>query len=136
MDAPHPSTRLVLVIFAVDDAARAAAFYRAAFGWEVRVDLPVFVQLRISDELGLALYERRAFAGNTGRLPGGAVPGGTTATELYLLCDDVEAAAAALRAAGAEELSALAPRVWGDEVAYFRDLDGNVVAVARSREDD
>ncbi len=34
-------------------------------------------------------------------------------------------------AAGARELSPLAPRDWGDEAAYFADPDGNVLAVAR-----
>src|SRR5207244_3574714 len=40
-------------------------------------------------------------------------------------------ATASLVAAGARPLSPRAPRVWGDEAAYFADPDGHVVAVSR-----
>ena len=58
---------------------------------------------------------------------------GTSATaraELYLLCDDLDAAVERARSAGAELLSEAAERSWGDRVAYLRDLDGHVLALA------
>ena len=79
----------------------------------------------------LGLYAREAFARNVGEPPHGIPAGSIAATELYVYPDDLDATAARLVAAGARPLSALAPRDWGDEVAYFADLDGNVIALAR-----
>lgn len=123
--------RHVLTILAVADLPRSAAFYRAAFpSWKVQVEVPVYVEM--AHEAGgwrLGLYDREAYARNTGELP--PLPGGITATELYLYTTDVETAARRLEEAGARLLSPRADRPWGDEAAYYADPDGNVVAVAR-----
>ena len=124
------TSRLRLVILAVDDVPRAVAFYRAAFDWEVVVDLPVYVEFALTPESGVSIYERTAFARNTGLVPERCPDGAITSTELYLHVDDLDAAVERLRAAGARELSAPAPRLWGDTAAYFADPDGNVIAVA------
>ena len=55
----------------------------------------------------------------------------TVPAELYFHMADLDAAIARLKEAGARELSALSPRPWGDEAAYYADPDGNVLAVAR-----
>lgn len=110
--------------------ARAATFYDAAFGWPRRIDVPVLVEYALPDGRGLGVYQREGFAKNTGE-PAAAPPrDGTTATELYLRCDDLDAAIARVEAAGARLLSARAPRDWGDEAAYYADPDGNVLALA------
>jgi predicted enzyme related to lactoylglutathione lyase len=120
----------VLTILAVDDVARATAFYRDAFAWPQTVAVPVYAELAVPGGMRLGLYARAGFARNTGRPPGRIGPGELTATELYLHVDDLEAAIARLRAAGAVELSPRARRDWGDDAAYFADPDGNVVVVA------
>lgn len=124
-------TRHVLTILAVADVARAAAFYREAFPeWTVSVDVPVYTEWTLPGGQRLGVYQREAFARNTGVLPQ-AWTAGTTGTELYLACDDLPAVEARLRESGARLLSPLAPRPWGEEVAYYADLDGNVLALAR-----
>lgn len=123
--------RLQLVLLAVPDLPRARAFYRSAFGWPADVDQPVYVEFRLPDGMRLGLYARDAFARNVGVPPLGVPAGSIAATELYLYPDDLEATAARLVEAGARPLSALAARDWGDEVAYFADLDGTVIALAR-----
>jgi predicted enzyme related to lactoylglutathione lyase len=64
-------------------------------------------------------------------LPVAVEDGAITGAEIYLRCDDVEAAVDRLEAAGGRLLSALAPRDWGDDAAYYADPDGNVIVVAR-----
>jgi uncharacterized glyoxalase superfamily protein PhnB len=59
-------------------------------------------------------------------------PGELAPTELYFYADALEATARRLEAAGARLLSPLARRAWGDEAAYYADLDGNVLVVARA----
>ena len=45
--------------------------------------------------------------------------------------DDLKEVISRLNSAGSTELSALAPRDWGDEAAYFADPDGNVLVVSK-----
>ena len=52
------------------------------------------------------------------------------AFEICFVTDDVEAAFARAVDAGAVEASLPARKPWGQEVAYVRDLDGNLVELA------
>jgi predicted enzyme related to lactoylglutathione lyase/GNAT superfamily N-acetyltransferase len=123
--------RHALTILAVSDLERCHRFYREAFGWPVRVEVPAYVELELPDGRGLGLYRHDAFAGNTGGAPRQRAAGEITGTEIYLLCGDLDHAIARLEAAGARALSGRAPRPWGDEAAYFADPEGNVLVVAR-----
>lgn len=123
--------RHALTILAVDDVERAAAFYLQALGAERAVRVPVYHELLCQGGQRLGLYQRGGFAINTGQTPAARPEAGTTATELYFLTDDLDAAIARLVGAGATPLSPRAPRPWGDEVAYFADPERNVVAVGR-----
>lgn len=125
------SARHVLTILAVADLARSKRFYDAVFAWPRTVDVPVYAEHELPGGMRLGLYERMAFAHNTGQVPEPIPPGGLAPTELYFHAEDPEALAQKLAAAGARELSAFAPRPWGDEAAYFADPDGNVLVVAR-----
>ena len=119
-----------IVIFAVEEVARSAAFYRRVFEWSVLVTAPPYVELEISPALRLGLYERTAYAKNVGSAPPPASPGEVARAELYLSVRSLPATIAALEAAGARCLSPRQTRTWGDEAAYFADPDGNVLAVA------
>jgi len=128
------ATRHTITILAVRDLARAVTFYDAALGWPHVVDAPVYVELDAGGGSGgarVGLYERNGWGRNTGRVPTAIADGELAPTELYLRADDLDAAIARLRAAGARELSPRAARPWGEEAAYFADPDGNVVVVAR-----
>lgn len=119
------------VILAVDDVPRAVRFYRQAFAWAQEVDAPNYAEFRLPNGLHLGLYERDGFALNVNEPPF-PIPAGTLCpTELYVDVSDVSAAIAQVERAGARLLSPLSPRDWGDEVAYFSDPDGNVLALAR-----
>ena len=56
---------LSIVILAVSDVPRARDFYTALFGWTVRVDAGVFVQLQLPEGPDVGLYARAGFATNT-----------------------------------------------------------------------
>lgn len=123
--------RHILTILAVSDLERAVRFYRDAFGWPARVEVPVYVELVLPDGRGLGLYRREGFAQNVGQAPAVLQDGAITGTEIYLHCADLGEATARLEAAGARCLSERAPRPWGDEAAYYADPDGNVLVIAR-----
>jgi predicted enzyme related to lactoylglutathione lyase len=123
--------QLVLIILAVRDLPRAVAFYRQVFEWPIRVEVPVYVEMEMPSGQRVGLYQQEGFARNTG-LPTACAPSGhTAATELYFHSEDPAATMERLRQAGAQLLSPLSLRPWGDEAAYFADADGNVLVVAR-----
>ena len=123
--------RHVLTILAVADVDRALGFYERAFGCPVAVRTAVYVELALAGGMRLGLYQREGFARNTGTMPVAIPPDAVGAAELYFHVDDLVGAAQRLRRAGARELAAPAPREWGDEVGYFADPDGHVLALAR-----
>lgn len=127
--SPHPD--LALLILAVDDLDRSAAFYEAALRLRPSVEAPPYREYRLPGGLRLGLYRRGGFEGNTGAPTGLPPPGGTTCTELYLFVQDPDAEAQRLQSLGATLLSPAGRRGWGDVVAYLRDPDGNVLALAR-----
>lgn len=126
MDATtHP-----LTVFAVTEVEGMVAFYQAAFGWTRRADFPIYVELELPDGRGVAFYEREAFGLNTGIVPAAVAEGALTGAELYLRCEDLDAAIERLEAAGARLLRERTLKDWGDEVAYYADPEGNVLALA------
>lgn len=127
--------RLRILILAVDDLARARVFYERVLGAEAVVEAPSYVELSTPSSLRLGLYRRDGFAANTrARLAEPPPPGATTSTEIYAETEDFAATRAAILAHGGAELSPLALRGWGEDVAYFRDPDGNVLAIAALRQ--
>ena len=128
--------RLALVILAVRDRDLAAEFYREALGWKLSVDVRVYAELEGPGGERLGIYQREAFAKNTGELPQEIEPGDLAPTELYFYVDDLAAACERVLASGGRPLSPRKKRPWGEEVAYFADPDGNVLALAKRHDDE
>ncbi|HEU5161788.1 MAG TPA: VOC family protein [Thermoanaerobaculia bacterium] len=119
-------------ILYVRDQARSAAFWSAVLGRAPRLDVPGMTEIDLAGGAVLGLMPEEGIK----RLLGSAIPDpasahGVPRCELYLLVDDPAAAHARALEHGAIELSALAPRSWGDQAAYALDPDGHVVAFAR-----
>ena len=132
---PTVPVRHALTVLAVRDPARSAAFYQAAFGWTLAVEVPVYRELVLPGGMRLGLYEQGGFGVTTTAAPTMPEDGAIGPAELYLYPDDpeaLEALVATVEACGARLLSPLAPRTWGDEVAYLADPDGHVLALARA----
>lgn len=122
--------RLALLILAVRNLERSVKFYREAFGWTQVVDTRVYVEFDVSNNQRLGLYQREGFGLNVGRVPFEIPQDELAGTEIYFYVEDINESILSLSRAGAKELSALNLRDWGDEAAYFADLDGNVIVVA------
>src|SRR4051812_20877750 len=97
------------VILAVEDVARAAAFYDEAFGWPRNplVDFRNYVEYLPPEGGALGVYQREGFAGEVGAEPVAADGDHVSQAYVYVRVDDVEASAAAIEAAGGRPLSPL-----------------------------
>lgn len=120
-----------LTILAVRELPAARAFYSALLGWPATVETPVYAELRHERGMRLGLYQREGFARNVGQTPIEARGDELHAAELYFYAGAPEEAVARAIATGGRVLSALAPRDWGETVAYLADPDGHVIALAR-----
>jgi len=123
----------VQVVFAVEDVPRSVEFYERAFGWRRndRIDFEAYVELLPPDGGSLGLYRRDGYARMTQATPAATSADEVSPAYLYVRVDDVRGTIDRLERAGAQPLAPLAPRVWGEEAAWFADPDGNVVAVAQ-----
>lgn len=120
------------LILYVADQPRAAQFYRRVLGRPPRLDVPGMTELILPGGAVLGLMPESGIE----RLLPGLDTGRATRpsrAELYLRFDEAGALHAAWEravAAGADVLSSVAPRDWGDLAGYLRDPDGHVLALA------
>lgn len=118
---------LLLTILYVQDLARAARFYDAAFGWEKSVDVPVDVEYRLGADARLGLMPQANTAQFLDADLGARRPtDGCPRAEVYVHVGDLDATIARMTALGARCTSSRAPRGWSDEAAYFLDRDDYV----------
>jgi PhnB protein len=115
------SFREAFPILSVDDVDRAVDFYTSVFGFEKTFSFEqdgatAYAYLKL-EPLGIGLARRSDDAPEFA---------------LWIYADDVDAAAEALRAAGAEEIAAPADQEWGERLCTFRTADGHLVHVGRA----
>ena len=121
------------IILYVADQQRAAAFYTAVLGAQPSLHVPGMTEFHLGQDCVLGLMPETGIKRLLGdALPDPASANGVPRCELYLRVDDPAACHARALAAGARELSGLAPRNWGDDAAYSLDPDGHVIAFARA----
>jgi catechol 2,3-dioxygenase-like lactoylglutathione lyase family enzyme len=119
-------------ILFVRDQARSARFYRAVLLADPVLDVPGMTELALPGDAVLGLMPSAGAARLLG-LP--ATPEGSPSpprSELYLVVDDPAGYLERAVAAGASVLSGLSPRDWGHDAGYVLDLDGHIVAFART----
>ena len=111
-------------ILLVDDVAQASAFYCSTLGFEEAY--------RNEDEHGLefVFLALEPYGIGIGR----RVDGDGRDFALWIYADDVDAAAADLRAAGAEEILAPTDQPWGERMCSFVDPNGHLVHIGAKAE--
>ncbi|MDF1565462.1 MAG: VOC family protein [Deltaproteobacteria bacterium] len=130
---PTMSASPTLVVLYVADQASARDFYVEVLGVAPNLDVPGMTELTLPGGALLGLMPEAGIKRLLGEaLPDPAAGSGVPRAELYLRVEEPAAFHARALAAGARELSALAPRPWGDEAAYSLDPDGHVLAFART----
>lgn len=120
---------------AVEDAARAIAFYEEAFGAEETIRMPgpdgkiAHAELQIGDS---KLMLSDPFPQSDVQPP--STRGGPTAS-VFMYVDDVDATFEQAQRAGARVVSELEDMFWGDRFGTLADPFGHVWSVATHKED-
>lgn len=127
-------SRHLLTILAATDLGALATFYTRVFSWVPTVDTETYYEFELPGGQRIGLYEREGFGRNFGETPADLPPGAIRPFELYLQVTDLAIAQERILEADGRLLSAAAKREWGDDVAYFADPEGNVLALAAVKE--
>jgi len=123
-------------ILYVSDQVRSTAFYASVLGVAPSLNVPGMTEFELDGGAVLGLMPEAGIR----RLLGPALPDltagqGVPRAELYLVSGDPRPFHERALAAGARELSAVAPRDWGHLAGYSLDPDGHVIAFAQLNED-
>jgi uncharacterized protein len=122
------------LILYVSDQEASRRFYALLLAQPPQLDAPGMTEFRLNEQTVLGLMPVAAIKRLLSpALPDPAAAAGIPRAELYLVTEDPDGYQQRALANGATELSPLAWRDWGDQVAYSLDPDGHVLAFARSR---
>jgi len=116
----------------VKDQDHSTQFYSVVLDKKPELHVPGMTEFQLSDKCVLGLMPEQGIQRLLGdRLPDPSRANGIPRAELYLKVDDPAPFHSRALQAGAQELSPLAARDWGDQVAYSLDPDGHVLAFAK-----
>lgn len=119
-------------ILYVVDQQRSMEFYESVLGTAPRLHVKGMTEFAIGDAV-LGLMPETSVSRLLGvQMADLAAGRSAIRAEVYLLVDEPAECHAKALAAGAREISQLSERDWGHEAAYSFDLDGHVLAFARS----
>ena len=117
-------------ILYVADQAKSREFYAGTLGLAPRLDVPGMTEFELFDGCVLGIMPEKGIKMLLPAMPDPRTAGGIPRAEVYLTVPSPAVFHARALAAGAKELSPLAPRDWGHEAAYSLDPDGHVLAFA------
>lgn len=124
-----------LFVLYVEDQQRSRVFYEKVLNCPPVLDVPGMTEFPLTESSILGLMPEQGIV----RILGDAVPDprdgrGIPRCELYLFVDDPEISYRRLVDAGGKPISPPSLRDWGDFTAYGADLDGHIIAFARTEE--
>ncbi len=123
--------REVLFVFYVANQERSCAFYQALLDVEPSLNVPGMTEFPLIGHGRLGLMPEKGIASLLGdSIPNPALASGVPRSELYLIVNNAAVYYERALSNGAQEISPLQLRDWGDCVAYCLDFDGHVLAFA------
>lgn len=119
------------IILYVSDEERSTRFYQDIFRMHPDVNVPGMTEFNLSDQCKLGLMPNMGIARIIGdQMPHPDTGNGIPRCELYLYVEDVEFEYENAIKCRATLISPPADRDWGDNVCYFSDPDGHIIAFA------
>lgn len=119
-------------ILYVSDQERSRAFYESVLEMTPVLHVPGMTEFKLSDYCKLGLMPEKGIAKILGKqTPHPSEGNGIPRCELYLHVDDPEKSIAKAIQSGAQPVSPVLPRDWGDIASYCADPDGHIIAFAK-----
>ncbi len=133
MPMPLELKRLHTILY-VQDQDLSTQFYQKLLQKNANLYVPGMTEFQLHDFFTLGLMPRSGIA----KLLDWAIEPRSESREeaqceLYLLVENVHSAFQHACDCGAKLLNPCLPRDWGDEVCYFADPDGHIIAFAQQR---
>lgn len=119
-------------ILYVKDQQKSTDFYSKLFQMKPVLNVPGMTEFQLAENCKLGIMPnsgiRKILQDKT---PDPALGNGIPRCELYLYAEDLEAEFENALNCGAELISPIENRDWGDQVCYFADSDGHIIAFAK-----
>lgn len=123
--------QFIQTILYVENQKLSADFYQKIFRKEPDLDVPGMTEFILAENCKLGLMPNKGIVkilGNT--MPDPALGNGVPRCELYLYVENIEFEFENALKCGAKMISPIKDWDWGDQVCYFSDLDGHILAFA------
>ncbi len=120
------------IILYVQDQEQSAIFYEKLLCQKPSLHVPGMTEFTINDSCKLGLMPNSGISKIVSPiLPQPATGTGIPRCELYLKVENIDTAFELALNCGAQLISPVQERNWGDTVCYFADADGHVIAFAQ-----
>lgn len=123
-------SKIEIILF-VQDQEQSTEFYTKLFRKDPDLNVPGMTEFILSENCKLGLMPNTGIAKIlSDQMPHPKEGAGIPRCELYLTVENIEQEFENALKIGAKLISGIAERNWGDQVCYFTDLDGHVIAFA------
>lgn len=123
---------MIEFILYVSNQHESKNFYQALFGKEPSLDVPGMTEFLLADNCKLGLMPNDGIAKILGdKTPHPSNGTGIPRCELYLVFDNADEVLQAAVSNGAQLISPMEKRNWGDTAAYISDKDGHIIAIVQ-----
>ncbi|MFA7687119.1 MAG: VOC family protein [Moheibacter sp.] len=126
------SEKIEFILY-VDDQQKSTEFYTKLFRKEPVLNVPGMTEFQLTENSKLGLMPNSGIQNILqNQTPNPASGNGIPRCELYLFVENLKEAFENALHTGAKPISPIEERNWGDSVCYFADLDGHILAFAKS----
>lgn len=121
--------RIAETILYVNDQEASSRFYQQLFRAKPGLDVPGMTEFILAGNCRIGIMPNKGIAKIlAGKTPHPDSGNGIPRCELYLYVDDLQLEFDNALKSGAELISPVLDRDWGDRVCYFADPDGHIIA--------
>ena len=122
---------MTLFIIYVADPLLSKHFYTSVFNNDPVLDVPGMIEFQLSDQCKLGIMPEKGIAKILkDKTPHPSKGNGIPRCEIYLFVENIQSYIDRTVKAGGKLISPLSNRDWGDNVCYFSDPDGHILALA------
>lgn len=123
--------QFIHTILYVNDQQLSTEFYTKLFRQNPELNVPGMTEFRLAENFKLGLMPNKGIAKILAdKTPHPDNGNGIPRCELYLYVENIEWEYTNAITAGAQLISDIEERTWGDKACYFSDPDGHIIAFA------